>query len=187
MYEALSSWLLYRIKNMTFNRDAANISNFLRLHVVEAFHKFHTVSFTQKCQSCSAGVRLVANDDAEQWQCPICGAGLPYAFWKVNRDPYFIKHTDDNLLVEYLASDYCHICGESLSRGSNDASALCRCERIHMAEIDDKIRMIYSEMSTEGENVQESLKLIAELNDDRNKIRTREWIHKQLDLLHGDE
>jgi hypothetical protein len=140
------------------------ISELIRTHVREASDKHKQCSMPQKCL-CGAVVRLVANHDERQWQCPLCGCAYPYVFWKVGTDNRLrgIILTDEQLILK-LADDACEQCGESKSK------APCFCQRKRAHEISSLIGELYKSLDSRIGTYQATRERIKELNAELEQI-----------------
>lgn len=92
------------------------------------------VSMLTKCGSgCGALVRLIGSDKERSWFCPLCGAGMPYAFWSVDSEkdakgcsmPARMAKPEE--LIIQLNPEACVKCGELPE---------CRCDRAFKSAVE---------------------------------------------------
>jgi hypothetical protein len=108
---------------------SAELSKYVSEKVLEIIAQEKvSVALLSYCGSgCGALVRLVGSNKERCWFCPLCGAGMPYAFWSVKSEkdekgcskPERKVSVDE--LIEKLGPNACAKCGES---------PRCRCYRV---------------------------------------------------------
>lgn len=118
---------------------SAELSKYVSERVLEIIAKEKVnVALLSHCGSgCGALVRLVGSNKERCWYCPLCGAGMPYAFWDVKGEkdekgrskPERTAKPEE--LIEKLGKNACETCGES---------PRCRCYRRALHEAQEKLQ-----------------------------------------------